>query len=173
MNTKYLFSFLVVVGLFSCDLNSANDKKGRAKVEKINKQRCSFDLSADLHLEKIDSKFDEEGYFLIGSYKSSNILQLFVYDSQVDVEQNLDDQLKALNSPDVFKAKSIDSLNQFGIYNGKGIIMNGNYVGGVVKGTIKIFSYGKDEKGFLVIRQNVENTDSKNFDLIENSFLLK
>lgn len=170
---NYFFIFLLVFELYSCDLKSPSDKKDRVKVEKINKQRCSFDLSADLYLEKIDSSFDEEGYFMIASFKSSNIIQLFVFDSQVDVDLELDTQIQALNSPDVFKAKSIDTIYHFGNYEGKGVIMKGSYKGGVIKGMIKIFSFGTDEKGFLAIRQTFNNTDLHNFDLIESSFLLK
>lgn len=173
MVKNYFFIALLVIGLFSCNLKRPNDKQYQGKIEKIDKQRCSFDLAADLNLEKIDASFDVEGYFKIASYKSNNLMQLFVYNSQVDVDQKLGDQIHALNFPDVFKAKSIDTIYHLGSYEGKGVIMKGTYEGGVVTGTIKIFCFGTGEKGFLTIRQTINNGDTYNFDLIENSFLLK
>lgn len=164
---------LLVFGLFSCNLNRQNDNQDKPKVEKVNRQRCSFDLSNKLFLGKIDSSFNEEGYFRILSYKSENRMQLFVFDSQVDIDEKLDGQIKALNSPDVFTAKSIEKIKKFGSYEGKGVIMKGTYEGGVVLGTIKVFCFGTANKGFLIIRQIITNTDIEDFDLIENSFRLK
>src|ERR1700675_4124425 len=99
MMKNYFFFAMLVLGLFSCDLKGPNDKKDQGKGEKIDKQRCSFDLSADLYLGKIDaSSFDEEGYIKIASYKSNNLMQLFVFNSQVDVDEKLNAQIEALNS---------------------------------------------------------------------------
>ncbi len=146
----------------------------KTKTESIIKQHCSFDLTDKLYLDKIDdSSFSEEGYFKIASHESSNVLQLFVYDAPVDVNDKVTAQVEALNSPDIFTASSIDSVFQLGRYTGKGVNMKGTYEGGVIKGAIKIFSFTNDNKGFLLIRQTIDYNDTADFNLVERSLLLK
>jgi hypothetical protein len=148
-------------------------KKQLTKIDKVNRERCSFELPDNLYLGKIDSSFDEQGYFRILSDKSENRMQLFVYNSGIDLDTELKIKMEALNAPDVFKARLIDSLNQFGNYKGKGVVMSGTYEGGVVKGKIKIFCYSGQDKGLIVIRQIINNGDTSAFKDVENSFLLK
>jgi hypothetical protein len=161
-----LFFFLIT----SCKY--ANDSQ-KNKFEKITRERCSFDLQRSLYLGEIDSSFDEQGYIRILSDKSENRMQLFIYNSEIDINEELETKVKALNSPNVFTAASIDSVNQFGNYKGKGVIMTGVYAGGIIKGKIKVFCYGNEDKGFVAVRQIINASDSSSFNLVENSFLLK
>jgi len=175
---KYLFliSFLIS-GLFSCTENQQGYKqhssRSTKKVEKINKERCAFDLPVDLYLGRTDGSLSEEGYFKIESSESNNILQLFVYNTQIDIEEHVNRQQEALNSDDIFTAATIDTISRLGSYDGKGVVMKGAYAGGVVNGEIKIFCFSNNEKGFLIIRQTINKDDSQNFDIVEKSFLLK
>ena len=166
---------LLAVVLFSCNSNPDSTKidSRQYKVETVNRQRCSFDLPNNLYLGKIDSSFSEEGYFKIVSFKSGNIMQLFVFDSPIDPEEKFKSQEDALNSPEIFTAKTIENIPRFGNYEGKGVIMKGTYSGGVVTGSIKIFSFAEENKGFLVIRQMIHDDDTKDFDLVESTFHLK
>lgn len=100
-------------------------------------------------------------------------MQLFVHNSGIDTDEELKIKIEALNTPDVFTARLIDSLNQFGNYNGKGVVMTGTYKGGIIKGKIKIFCYSGHEKGFIVVRQIISNDDTLAFKEAENSFILK
>ena len=155
----------------SCD--HFTDKQ-KIKVHKINKERCSFELPVSLYLGKIDtSTYDEQGYFRILSNKSENRMQLFVRNSNIDVNEELKNQIEALNSPDVFTARRIDSLNQFGNYRGKGVLMSGIYEGGIVKGKIKIFCYTGHNNGLIIVWQTINNGDTLAFKEVESSFLLK
>ena len=155
---KNVFFGLITLWMFSCNDTTL---------------RCSFDLTDELFLAKINSSFNADGYFKIASYESNNMMQLFVFDSQIDVDKKLNDQVEVLNSPNVFTAQTIDCLHQFGNYKGKGVIMKGVYEGGVVRGTITVFSFGKEDKGFLSIRQIIEKSDTADFNLVEKSFMLK
>jgi hypothetical protein len=147
--------------------------KQKTKSDRINRERCSFELPVDLYLGKIDSSFDEQGYFRILSDRSENMMQLFVHNSGIDPDEELKIKINALNTPDVFTARLIDSLNQFGNYKGRGVVMTGTYKGGIIKGKIKLFCYGGQGKGFIVVRQIINNDDSLAFKEAENSFILK
>ena len=174
MLRQFLFAALGFFVFISCnDLSSGNNGNAESKYAKIDRQRCSFVLPEKLYLGKIDSSFNEEGYFRIISRESENRMQLFVYDSQTDMDERVNAQMNALNSPDVFSAKKIERINRFGNYQGKGVIMKGTYTGGVIQGKIKIFCYGTSAKGFLVIQQTIKVADTANFAMVEKSFLLK
>jgi hypothetical protein len=170
MLKKILFGGLLLFATTSCE-NAGNRHK--TKVEKVNRERCSFDIPGNLYLGEIDSSFDEQGYFRILSDKSENRVQLFVYNSEIDTDEELKIKVEALNAPDVFKAKSIDSVNQFGNYTGKGVLMKGIYAGGIIKGKIKVFCYSGKDKGFTAVTQIIDASDTSAFKIIENSFLLK
>lgn len=142
----------------------------------INKQRCSFNLPEDLALKQIDTtEFDKEGYFKIGSEDGNELLQIFVYDHASDPAEHLSNQEKAINSPDIFTAKTITPASHWGKYTGKGVVMNGTYNGGVIKGTVKIFAYSNNKNSFVVIRQDIGSHDAAKaeVDQVENSFALK
>jgi hypothetical protein len=100
-------------------------------------------------------------------------MQLFVRNSRIDINGELKIKIEALNTPDVFTARRIDSLNQFGNYRGKGVIMSGTYAGGIVKGKIKIFCYTGRNNSLIVVCQTINNDDTFAFKEVENSFLLK
>jgi hypothetical protein len=142
----------------------------------INKHRCSFRLPEDLALQAIDTTvFDKEGYFKIASADNTKILQIFVYDQKTDPDEQISAQQKALNTPEVFTAQTIIPVKRWGKYNGKGILMDGTYNGGVVKGKIIVFAYNTIKSGFLIIQQDIGSHDSGKADLkqVEDSFLLK
>jgi len=170
------FVMLCALTLGACEDNIRNDKKEarrKYKIEKVNRERCSFDLSNKLFLDRIDESHDPEGYFKIASPGSENVMQLFVFNTSIDVDEKLEAMQKALNTPDIFTASTIEKISKFGSYSGSGVMMDGTYNGGILKGTIKIFCHGEKGKGFLVIRQTISTTDSKEFDLVESSFRLK
>lgn len=169
-----LFLSCMIVLLFSCDNASLNNSsKEKHKIETVNRQRCSFDVTDKLYLDRIDSSFNPQAYFNIKSYLTDNLLQLFVYDSKFDEEEKLDAEVKGLSAPDVFIPSSIEKINRFGKYQGKGVIMKGHYSGGIVNGTIKIFCFSDSAKGFLAVRQTIQSKDVNEFDVVENSFTLK
>jgi hypothetical protein len=170
MLKRILFAALFLFVITSCE-NAGNKQK--TKFEKVNRERCSFDISSNLYLGEIDSSFDEQGYFRILSDKSENRVQLFVYNSEIDTDEELKIKVEALNSPDVFKAKSIDSVNQFGNYTGKGVLMKGFYAEGVIKGKMRVFCYSGKDKGFTAVTQIIDASDTSAFNVIEKSFLLK
>ena len=168
-------AFIAVLALLlSCDDASMGSRsQEKHKIETVNRQRCSFNVTDKLYLDRIDSSFNPEGYFKIKSYMSENMLQLFVFDTKIDEDDKLNAEVRALNSPDVFIPHSIEQINHFGNYQGKGVVMNGVYSGGVLNGTIKVFCFGEKDKGFLAIRQTIRPVDEKEFDVVENSFTLK
>lgn len=171
MLKRILFGGFFFFTLMSCDHFAHRQEN---KVVKINKERCSFELPVNLYLGKIDtSSYDEQGYFRILSAKSDNRMQLFVHNSKIDENKELKIKIDALNTPDVFTARRIDSLNQFGNYRGKGVVMSGTYEGGIVKGKIKIFCYPGRDNGLIVVWQTINNRDTLAFKEVESSFLLK
>jgi len=159
--------------LQACLMGNSN-KVAASKL--ITRQRCSFNLPEDLALKQIDTtEFDKEGYFKIGSEDGNELLQIFVYDHASDPAEHLSNQEKAINSPEVFTAKTITPASHWGKYTGKGVVMNGTYNGGVIKGTVKIFAYTNNKNSFVVIRQDIGSHDAAKaeVDQVENSFALK
>jgi len=172
---KIIYILFFLFSIFQSCINTlpkTEDKKSQMQ----NKEHCSFEMSSNLQFKPIDTtKFAKESYFKIGSSISDNIMQIFVYDTQIDALQKTKDQQEALNTPDVFSAKTITPINKIGKYNCSGILMEGVYAGGIIKGKIKVFAYSDAQKGFVFIRQYIggSNNDTEDFDQIENTFTLK
>ncbi len=103
------------------------------------------------------------------------MLQLFVFQTSSDTTSIIQRQEKALNNPAIFNATTMVKDNTFGHYSGKGILMDGVYEGGVIKGNIKIFCFSEKTKSFLVIRQIIGNSveDKDAFIELEKSFKLR
>lgn len=170
---RFLLSGVISI-LFSCnDATMRTTPPDKHKIETVNRQRCSFQVTDKLYLDHIDSAFNPQAYFKIRSYLSENMIQLFVFDTKIDIDEKLNTEAKSLNAPDVFRADSIVKITHFGNYEGRGVIMKGTYSGGVVNGTIKVFCFSDKDKGFMAIRQTIRSVDDKEFDVVENSFILK
>jgi hypothetical protein len=176
----FLFAICFVV-IQACNFSSDN-KPPDAKLadnidyKLIDKKRCTFSLADDLSLQNIDTTvFSKEGYFKIKPSVDPGMLQIFVFEGQSDINDKIDRQEKALNQPEVFTASQITPVNHWGKYEGKGIVMNGVYKGGLIKGKITVFAYSNDKSSFLIVRQDIGSHElvKANFDQIENSFKLK
>ena len=175
-----LFAICFVV-IQACNFSSGN-KTADAKLadnidyKLIDKKRCSFRLADDLSLQNIDTTvFSKEGYLKIEPPVDPGMLQIFLFDGQRDINDEIASQEKALNQPEIFTANKITLMNHWGKYEGKGIVMNGVYKGGIIKGKITVFAYSNDKSSFLIIRQDIGSHElvKANFDQIENSFKLK
>ncbi len=142
----------------------------------IQKQRCSFNMPASLSFQSIDTaKFEAEGYFKIGSVTSSSLMQIFIFENASDTADVVSRQKAALSKPTIFSPATITLDNIFGHYKGKGILMEGKYEGGIIKGKIKVFCFSDNAKSFLVIRQIIGSSedDVTDFAEIEKSFKLR
>jgi hypothetical protein len=142
----------------------------------MDKQRCRFELPAELSLKKIDTAlFSKEGYFKIEPIEDAGLMQIFVFNKQTNPDDHISAQQAALNSPEVFTANTISHIKHWGKYDGKGLVMDGVYKGGIIKGKITVFAYSTDKSSFLIIRQDVGSHESvkADFDRVENSFTLK
>ncbi len=163
-------SFVVIQ---ACNFNSGN-KITNGKL--MDKKRCSFKLPDDLALQDIDtSAFSTDGYFKIAPAGESGMMQIFVYNEPSDINEKVNLQRKALNTPDIFTASDIKPVKHWGKYDGAGIAMPGTYNGGIIKGKITLFCYSNNKSSFLIIRQDIGSHESvkADFDVIENSFTLK
>lgn len=174
----FTICFVVIQACNSGSGNKTTDAKLADNIDYqlIDKKRCSFRLDDGLSLKDIDTTmFTKEGYFKIEPSVDPGAFQIFVFDGQSDINDKIDAQEKALNQPEIFTAGEIMPLNHWGKYDGKGMVMNGIYKGGVIKGKITIFAYSNDKSSFLIIRQDIGSHESvkANFDQIENSFKLK
>ena len=175
-----LFAICFIV-LQACNLSSGNKTADAKLVDNIDyklidKKRCSFRLADDLKLQNIDTTmFSKEGYFKIEPPVDAGMLQIFVFEGESDINDKIDRQQKALNQPEIFTASTITPLNHWGKYEGKGIVMNGIYKGGIIKGKITVFAHSNDKSSFLIIRQDIGSHElvKADFDQIENSFKLK
>ena len=99
---KRISYILLSCAILACTSSPARkDMQVHGKVELVQRERCSFDLPEPLFLDKINASFSEEGYFKIGSSVSNNLMQLFVFDAPIDVDDKVDKQVHALNSPEV------------------------------------------------------------------------
>jgi hypothetical protein len=173
MKKNIIFFAVFFVMVQACNLNSGNKT---ANTKLIDKKRCSFKLPGNLSLQNIDtSKFSIEGYFKIAPAVESGMMQIFVFNEPSDVNEKVNLQEKALNTPNIFTASAITPVKHWGKYDGSGIAMPGIYYGGIIKGKITLFCYSNDKSSFLIIRQDIGSHESvkADFDVIENSFILK
>lgn len=172
---KYFNHVLIVILVFIQACKSDVKKSEVGNFQLIDEKRCEFKLAPDLMLKEIDTtKFDKDGYFKIYSKVSNSMMQIFVFNTEIDAAEKVADEKSALNTPEVFTANTFNDVTKFGHYTGTGLIMDGYYKGGIVKGKIKVFAYSTSKSAFLIIRQII-NTDesSDDFDKVENSFILK
>ena len=176
--TKSLAVLLSFFALVSFRLDPPGRKPAQPviPVVQLDGPRCSFDVPDPLFLDEIDTtEFSKDGYYKVHSTVSNNAMQLFVFDSRTNPKYKVSNQLKNLNRPEVFTASKIDSLNEFGQYHGTGVIMTGEYNGGIIKGVIRVFSANGKNRGFLVVQQQLSGNikDKDAFAKVEKSFQLK
>lgn len=98
-----------------------------------------------------DPDYDPDGLFSIDAPDDQNMIMFFVFNTVVDAEEMLTEQIKAL-SESVLKNPDVTDFSEWGKYKGKGKILKGKFLGSL-KGHIRLFFYADDHKSMLVMEQ--------------------
>ncbi len=98
-----------------------------------------------------DPDYDPDGLFSINAPDDQNMIMFFVFNTVIDADEMLTEQIKAL-SESLLKNPEITDFTDWGKYKGKGKILKGKFLG-VYKGYIRLFFYADDHKSMLVMEQ--------------------
>ena len=102
-------------------------------------------------IDKEDPDYDPDGLFSIDAPDEQNMIMFFVFNTVIDSDEMLTEQIKAL-SESVLKNPEITDFAEWGKYKGKGKILKGKFLGSL-KGHIRLFFYADDHKSMLVMEQ--------------------
>ncbi len=102
-------------------------------------------------IDKEDPDYDPDALFSIDAPDDQNLIMFFVFNTVIDADEMLTEQLKAL-SESVLKNPEIADFTDWGKYKGKGKILKGKFLG-TFKGHIRLSFYTDDHKSMLVMEQ--------------------
>lgn len=125
-------------------------------------------------VDKEDPDYDADALFSIDAPDDQNLIMFFVFNTVIDSDEMLKEQIKSL-SESLIKNAGITNFTQWGKYKGKGKILTGKFLG-VYKGYIRLFCYADDHKSMFVMEQVYDSASEgvKNeLKLISDSFTFK
>jgi len=102
-------------------------------------------------IDKEDPDYDPDALFSINAPDDQDMIMFFVFNTVIDADEMLTEQIKAL-SESLLKNPEITDFIDWGKYKGKGKILKGKFLG-VYKGHIRLFFYADDHKSMLVMEQ--------------------
>jgi hypothetical protein len=102
-------------------------------------------------IDKEDPDYDADALFSIDAPDDQNLIMFFVFNTVIDSDEMLKEQIKSL-SASLIKNPEISDFTQWGKYKGKGKILKGKFLG-VYKGYIRLFCYADEYKSMLVMEQ--------------------
>lgn len=109
-------------------------------------------------IDKEDPDYDPDGLFSIDAPDDQNMIMFFVFNTVVDADEMLTEQIKAL-SESVLKNPDVTDFDEWGRYKGKGKILKGKFLGSL-KGHIRLFFYADDHKSMLVMEQMYDSANA-------------
>ena len=107
-------------------------------------------------IDKEDPDYDPDALFSIDAPDEQNLIMFFVFNTVIDADEMLTEQIKAL-SESLLKNPEIIDFTDWGKYKGKGKMLKGKFLG-VYKGYIRLFFYSDDHKSMLVMEQVYDST---------------
>ena len=121
-------------------------------------RRDSFSLKypEKWKIDKDDPDYDPDALFSIDAPDDQNLIMFFVFNTVIDSDEMLTEQIKSL-SGSLLKNPEISDFSQWGKYKGKGKIVKGKFLG-VYKGYIRLFCYADNHKSMFVMEQVYEST---------------
>jgi len=125
-------------------------------------------------IDKNDPGYDPDALFSIDAPDEQNMIMFFVFNTVIDADEMLTEQIKAM-SESLLKNPEITDFTDWGKYKGKGKMLKGKFLG-VYKGYIRLFFYADDHKSMLVMEQVYDSaTDDVKAELksIVDSFTFK
>ena len=102
-------------------------------------------------IDKEDPDYDPDGLFSIEAPDDQNMIMFFVFNTVIDANEMLSEQIKAL-SESLLKNPEITDFTEWGKYKGMGKLLKGKFLG-VYKGYIRLFFYEDKHKSMLVMEQ--------------------
>ena len=109
-------------------------------------------------IDKEDPDYDPDALFSIDAPDDQNMIMFFVFNTVIDADEMLTEQIKALSEA-LLKNPEITDVTDWGKYKGKGKILKGKFLG-VYKGYIRLFFYADDHKSMLVMEQVYDSSTS-------------
>ena len=125
-------------------------------------------------IDEEDPDYDPDALFSIDAPDDQNMIMFFVFNTVIDAEEMLTEQVKSL-SESLIKNAEVTGFSEWGKYKGKGKILKGKFLG-AYKGYIRLFFYEDQHKSMLVMEQIYDSaTEEVKTDLksIVDSFTFK
>jgi hypothetical protein len=117
----------------------------------ISRDSFSLKYPEKWKIDKEDSDYDPDALFSIDAPDDQNLIMFFVFNTVIDADEMLTEQVKAL-SESLLKNPEISDFTDWGRYKGKGKILKGKFLG-TFKGHIRLFFYADKHKSMLVMEQ--------------------
>lgn len=120
-------------------------------MKSITRDSFSLKYPEKWKIDKEDPDYDPDGLFSIDAPDDQNMIMFFVFNTVVDADEMLTEQIKAL-SESVLKNPEVTDFDEWGKYKGKGKTLKGKFLGSL-KGYIRLFFYADEHKSMLVMEQ--------------------
>jgi len=162
---------ILAFALLLCISASGQDAQ---TMKTISRDSFSLKYPEKWKIDKEDPDYDPDALFSIDAPDEQNMIMFFVFNTVIDADEMLTEQIKAL-SESLLKNPEITDFTDWGKYKGKGKILKGKFLG-VYKGYIRLFFYADDHKSMLVMEQVYDSaTDDVKAELksIVDSFTFK
>lgn len=124
----------------------------------ISRDSFSLKYPEKWKIDTEDPDYDPDGLFSIDAPDDQNMIMFFVFNTVVDADEMLTEQIKAL-SESVLKNPEVTDFIDWGKYKGKGKLLKGKFLGSL-KGEIRLFFYADDHKSMLVMEQVYDSASS-------------
>lgn len=138
------------------------------------KPNFQLERYANWTIDSSDKSFEPDNYLDLNSASDNGFAMFFLFETQIDEKEHIDDQVKAYIDKLVKKPK-VSYFDKWGAYRGQGAKIEGILMG-LMKGEIKIFAHATDSLSFLTISMlylEDRPVDEPGLELIESTFRLK
>ena len=120
-------------------------------MKEIKRDSFSLKYPEKWKIDKEDPDYDPDALFSIDAPDDENMIMFFVFNTPLDANEMLTEQIKALTES-LLKNPEITDFSEWGKYKGKGKLLKGKFLG-TLKGYIKLFFYEDNHKSMLVMEQ--------------------
>jgi hypothetical protein len=120
-------------------------------MKEIKRDSFSLKYPEKWKIDKEDPDYDADALFSIEAPDDENMIMFFVFNTVLDADEMLKEQIKALTES-LLKNPEITDFSDWGKYKGKGKLLKGKFLG-TLKGYIRLFFYEDDHKSMLVMEQ--------------------
>ena len=121
------------------------------KTVTISRDTFALKYPENWKIDKEDPDYDPDALFSIEAPDDQNMIMFFVFNTVIDSDEMLKEQIKSLSEA-LIKNPEVSDFTSWGKYKGKGKLLKGKFLG-VYKGYIRLFCYEDQHKSMFVMEQ--------------------